>query len=178
LTGPLPRPPPEEEAQMDPTRFDAVAIAVGQRSTRRAALGLFAALGITGLVREEAAAVCLPEGERCGGRRGTCCSGYCKKFCQRAPYQGTCTIEEDVCSPGGSGFCNGGVFTPCVCVVTLRGQSFCASKTQESYCVDPGCHSDADCEAIPGGEPGDRCISCASCATGRGCVSPCPALAG
>jgi hypothetical protein len=41
---------------MNPTRFDRFATAVGQRTTRRVALGLLTALGLTGLVTEKAAA--------------------------------------------------------------------------------------------------------------------------
>ena len=51
---------------MDSTRFDHLAIAVGQRSTRRYALGLLAAVGLTGLLSEDAAAACLASGRAAG----------------------------------------------------------------------------------------------------------------
>ena len=51
---------------MDSTRFDHLAIAVGQRSTRRYALGLLAAVGLTGLLGEDAAAACLASGRAAG----------------------------------------------------------------------------------------------------------------
>jgi hypothetical protein len=55
-----------QEAGMDPTRFDRLAITFGQRITRRAVVGLKAALGVTGLVPEEAgAARCAKLGAHC-----------------------------------------------------------------------------------------------------------------
>jgi hypothetical protein len=63
---------------MNPTRFDRLAVTVGQRATRRSVLGLLAAVGLTGLVEEDAAAACLVTGQRCGGNRPRCCSGVCK----------------------------------------------------------------------------------------------------
>jgi len=93
---------------MDPTRFDHFAIAVGQRTTRRTALGLLTALGLTGLVTEEAVAVCLATGERCGDGRGPRCSGMCKgrhkKRC-RCPQRVCCQCSDSCGIPSGSQSC-------------------------------------------------------------------------
>jgi hypothetical protein len=172
---------------MDPTRFDRLALAVDRRGTRRATLGLLAALGITGLVREDAAAVCLPDGERCGGDRETCCSGYCKKkggsrkkFCRQAPDQGICTIEDDFFT-GNDTSCDDGTGTPCLCMVTSRGYAFCASFNSDVACFN--CKTNADCEKRTGpqpGQPGDRCIQTVvgsvDCAdtNNRACAHKCP----
>jgi hypothetical protein len=82
---------------MDPGRFDRLAVAVGRRTTRRTALGLLAALGVTGgLSTGASAADCLATGKRCGGGRGTCCSGICKgqkKRC-RCPQRTCCQCDE------------------------------------------------------------------------------------
>ena len=83
---------------MDPSRFDHLAMAVGQRSTRRNALGLLAAFALSGLLSEDAAAACQSSGERCGGGRGSCCSGLCKgprgkKTC-RCPQRVCCQCDS------------------------------------------------------------------------------------
>ena len=67
-----------QEVGLDPIRFDRFAIVVGQRSTRRTAVGLLAALSLSGLGRSQpaAAATCTlkANGDRC--TTGTdCCSG-------------------------------------------------------------------------------------------------------
>ena len=89
---------------MNSTGFDRLAIAVGQRTTRRTTLGLLAALGLTGLVREEASAVCASPGARC--RRSTaepCCSGICRKK--------RCRCLQRTCCQ-----CNSGDPVPCAYV--------------------------------------------------------------
>jgi hypothetical protein len=171
---------------MDATNFDRLAIAVGQRTTRRIALSLLAALGLTALVREEAAAVCLAEGARCGGDQGPCCSGWCKKkggrkkFCKAAPDQGICTIENDFWA-GNDTSCDDLTGTPCICMMTSRGYAFCASFNSDVACFP--CRNDADCEKRTGphpGQPGDRCIDTGvgsvNCAdtNNRACAHRCP----
>jgi hypothetical protein len=99
---------------MDPTRFDRLAITVGQRTTRRSALGLLTALGLTGLPTEEAsAASCLATGAPCGGRSGTCCSGICKGQKKR------CRCPQRVCCQCG------GLTVPCGFV---SGLSECSKR--------------------------------------------------
>jgi hypothetical protein len=83
--------PPTEEIHMSSTAFDRLAVAVGQQTTRRTTLALLAALGLTGLVREEASAVCAGPGARC--TRATaerCCSGICRKKRCRCPQRICC----------------------------------------------------------------------------------------
>ena len=76
---------------MDPTRFDRLAIIVGQRTSRRTALGALAALGLTGLLSEEAAAVCASPGDKCTrADAATCCSGICRKKRCRCPQRLCC----------------------------------------------------------------------------------------
>jgi len=163
-----------QEANMDPTRFDRLAIVVGQRTTRRAALGLLAAIGLTGLVHEEAAAACLANGVRCGAGRGRCCSGWCKrkagtsrKFCKAAPNQGICTIESNRCNFSGI-VCSKSDNT-CSCYVTPAGRSFCGSNG----CFSQDCSSDADCE--PNHGVGAICIPAgtACCGGTKGCIAAC-----
>jgi hypothetical protein len=170
---------------MDATDFDQLAVAVGQRTTRRIALGLLAALGLAGLMREEAAAACLLDGARCGGDRGTCCSGWCKKkggsrkkFCRQAPDQGICTIENDFWA-GNDTSCNNLTGTPCICMVTSRGYAFCASFNSDVACFN--CRNNADCEKRTephAGQPGDRCIDTGvmNCldTNHRACAHKCP----
>ena len=167
---------------MDPTRFDRLTMMLSQRSTRRTALGLLAALGLTGLVREEAAAACQGGTGRCG--RATdleCCSGRCvrkrgtrKRFCRPAPDQGICTINQNVCESVAGTLCSSEDFG-CACRRTTQGYSFCGGG---SNCFN--CETDADCEKRVGGHRGDRCVQCSSnlnCAStnGRACTFPCAA---
>jgi hypothetical protein len=82
---------------MDPTRFDRFAIAVGQRTTRRTAFGLLAALGLTGFVREEAGAVCASPGTTCTrADAALCCSGVCKKKRCRCPQRRCCECDGNL----------------------------------------------------------------------------------
>ena len=165
---------------MDGERFDRIAKAlgtgVGRRGVLRGALGaaLGAALGVAGV--REAAAACLENGERCGGDRGTCCSGRCvrkqnsrKKFCKPAPGQGTCTIESDVCdfnTPQQP--CNGD--STCRCAITTSGTSFCAGPRR-------ACANCAGNEKMCVREfgAGARCTRCPTCSGYNGqCVEACP----
>jgi hypothetical protein len=151
---------------MDPTRFDRLTMTLSQPRTRRTALGLLAALGLTGLVRQEAAAACQGGTGRCG--RATdleCCSGRCvrkrgtrKKFCRQAPGQGICDIHQDLCGLGRSISC-GADADRCVCQRTTQGYSFCAGGR---ICVAQ-CETNADCEKRAGGHRGDRCIVAPEC---------------
>jgi hypothetical protein len=161
---------------MDPIRFDRLTMILSHRSTRRTALGLLAALGLTGLVREEAAA-CSGNTTRCG--RATdleCCSGRCvrkrgtrKRYCRQAPDQGICTINQNVCQSAASTLCSS-VDIGCQCRRTTQGYSFCGGG---STCFN--CETDADCEKRVGGHGGDRCVQCSGCTSsnGRSCTFPC-----
>ena len=167
---------------MDSTRFDRFTVVVGQKATRRAALGLLAASGLTGLVtRDVTAQQCLANGHRCG--RATdppCCSGRCvhkrgthKRFCRQAPGQGVCGITVGVCF-NGSDPCNANGSSTCLCWVTSRGYSFCGDEVKDCF----ACETNADCEQRPAvGKAGDRCVQCPTCpdptANGRACVHPC-----
>jgi hypothetical protein len=165
--------------------FDCLVLTLTRARTRRSVLGLLAALGLTGLVaRDTAAQTCLANGQRCGGGRGTCCSGRCvrkrgtnRKFCRPAPNQGTCTIENDVCDPSTTPLdCSATSSAQCLCYMTTRGYSFCAVGGASFTCF--ACETNADCEQRPAfGQPGDRCVQCPGCGgtpSGRGCVHECP----
>ena len=137
------------------------------RAALSAALG-----GLLAAQVREAKAVCLENGMRCGGERGTCCSGVCKrkpgtnkKFCRPAADQGTCTVEQDACTTGLFS-CNGD--QSCLCWVTPRGASFCGGPG--GVCV--ACERDADCESAP--VKGAKCARCPECPSGTVCVQPCP----
>jgi hypothetical protein len=163
---------------MDPTRFDRLTMILSQRTTRRTALGLLAALGLTGLGRQ-AAAACSGSSTRCG--RATdpeCCSGRCvrkrgtnKRFCRQAPGQGICDIDQGLCGLGRSISC-GAAADRCVCQRTTQGYSFCSGGR---ICVDH-CETNADCEKRDGGRRGDRCIVAPQCCSvsSRACALPCP----
>src|SRR5215213_2217254 len=137
---------------MNPTSFDHLVIVLGRRIPRRSLVGLLGALGLTGLVASDVAAACLKNGQRCGGARGTCCSGLCKhkrgthkKFCRQAANQGECTVEENECN-GGSLSCgtnnDGG---NCVCYETTTGRSFCGAQSGVANPVHCDCTSDTQC---------------------------------
>jgi hypothetical protein len=165
---------------MDPTRFDRLAMTLSQRTTRRTAVGLLAALGLAGLLRVEAAAACISRtGARCGRENDLeCCSGRCvrkrgtgKKFCRPAPGQGICTINQDVCQSLAGTSCSS-EDVGCACRRTTQGYSFCGGG---STCFN--CETDADCEKRIGGHRGDRCVQCSNCtaSNGRSCTFPCAA---
>ena len=95
---------------MDPAHFDRLAIAVGQRLSRRVAISLLAALGLTGLGSQGAGAQLggLVNGQPCTSG-DQCASGRCvrkqgtrKKFCRQAPGQGICSIEFNACETAGA----------------------------------------------------------------------------
>jgi hypothetical protein len=106
------------EVTLNSTSIDRLAIAVGQRTTRRMAFGLLAALGLTGLVREEASAVCAGPGAKC--RRATAepwCSGICKKKRCRCPQRTCCQ-------------CNSSTAVPCAYVTDVEAcQARCTKLT-------------------------------------------------
>jgi hypothetical protein len=166
---------------MDPTRFDRLAMTVGQRTTRRAALSLLAALGLIGLGSEGAIAQLggLVNGQPCTSGN-QCASGFCKRkrgtkkfFCRAAPGQGICSIEFNACEAAGDLVCGAASGGDCLCFVTGRGYSFCGV---EDACF--ACATDGDCEKRPGvGKAGDRCVVCQECSGsffGRACVHKCP----
>ena len=162
---------------MDQDRFDRIAKSLAAPGSRRRVLGglLGAALGLTGLVREEVAAACLENGVRCGAGRGRCCSGRCKlkagtrrKFCKAAPNQGICTIETNTCdSSSGTRHCSPSM--DCICYVTPTGRSFCGSNT----CFVQNCSSNADCVKDHG--EGAICWTAGTgcCGGDKGCIPAC-----
>jgi hypothetical protein len=159
---------------MDTERFDRLVIALSRRVPRRSVLGLLGGLGFTGLVTWDVAGqtTCLTNGTRCGGERGVCCSGWCKrkrgtnkKFCRQADGEGTCTIEADICH---NKFVNCG--TGCECVVTTQGRSFCAVLRA----FGDGCVSNQECEQHELGGKGAKCIDGGtSCGSATFCMPPC-----
>jgi len=167
---------------VDPIRFDRFAIVVGQRSTRRTAVGLLAALSLSGLGRSQpaAAATCTlkANGDRC--TTGTdCCSGRCvhkrgthKKFCRRAPGQGTCTIDFDFCGPvAQDNFCGS---PSCSCFRRLNGASVCADTN--THCLSTGNCTNANCRALLGNKAFcglSQSDGCCSPQSGV-CLIPCP----
>ena len=169
---------------MDGARFDRLAVAVGQRITRRATIGLLAALGLTEFASQGAGAQLggLVNGQPCTSG-DQCVSGRCvrkegtqKKFCRQAQGQGICSIEFNACEADGELVCGddgevGGV--DCFCTVTSEGYSFCGI---EDACF--ACQTDRDCRRRPGvGQAGDRCVVCLACTGnffGRACVRICP----
>jgi hypothetical protein len=121
---------------MDPTRFDHLAIAVGQRSTRRTALGLLAGLGLTGLVREEADAVCVETGKKCTKAHAAfCCSGICKKRRCRCPQRQCCQCT------------------------TLGGPVSCSFVTTQSQCTSR-CANQSSSGILVLPQPGTKSTTC------------------
>jgi hypothetical protein len=103
---------------MDPTRFDRLAITVGQRTTRRTALAALAALGLTGLVAEEAGAICKSPGEECH-RNDACCSGVCRNKNNR------CKCPQRLCCQ-----CVAGDPVPCTYVTSVEAcEQRCLKRT-------------------------------------------------
>ena len=123
---------------MDGQRMDELAKVLANGTDRRRLLkgllggGAAGSLALLGARGAGAQTTCKENGRRCTD--GTaCCSGRCaknrrtgKKECRRAPNQGTCTIEQDVCA-GTGGLCNGRA--ECECFVTAAGRSLCGDST-------------------------------------------------
>ena len=116
---------------MDANRFDALTRTMTATGSRRWALRALAATAASGALAllgvRGAGAACRANGTRCTSG-AACCSGLCKKNrrtgkkeCRRAPGQGTCTVEQNICT--GASSCNG---ADCVCFVTAAGRSLCA----------------------------------------------------
>ena len=153
--------------------FDRLAVTFAHPGTRRSALAVLSALGLTGLLAQEAAAQCLPNGVHCDPKATSndCCSGKCsrrRKKCRPAPDQGNCSVQEDTCAAGPFG-CN--FNADCACYITIRGWSLCGDTTH-LMCSFPACKKDDDCNRLTG--KGSRCVSCPSvCASGTFCVQPC-----
>jgi hypothetical protein len=168
---------------MDAAHFDRLVLTLTRARTRRSVLGLLGGLGVTGLLARDAVGqMCLANGQRCGGGRGTCCSGRCvrkrgtnRKFCRKAPDQSICTIESNVCAIS-SPPCNATGGVACACFVTTRGFSVCADISGNPACLN--CTSDADCvNRDPGGQAGDRCVQCSGACpetNNRACIRKCP----
>jgi len=144
---------------MDGTRFDDMTKRLTETGTRRRLLGGFAGGALAGFLAlaagdevgaqeaaGRAAERCLREKQAC--KRGNqCCSGLCKgkrgkKKCRRAPGQGTCTTDRDICRVGEPrGICTKGA-NQCGCLITTRGTAFCAGVGVATVCA-----TDADCVA-------------------------------
>jgi hypothetical protein len=143
---------------MDGRRFDHLAIAVSQRTTRRAALGLLTAVGLTGLVSEEARAACSGPGKRCG-RSGDrlCCSGICKR--KRGSRKKFCKASANDCTGACGDTCAD--FGLCLCMTGGgTGAGVCTQKTTTFQpCPSLGCPN------------GQRCIQ--ACDGIGYCLTPC-----
>ena len=164
---------------MDGNRFDDAtrALAAAGTTSRRQALRLLAGSALGGVLvllgRGEAAAACQANGTRCKEGK-QCCSGRCvrkpgtdKKVCRRAIGQSICTIENDSCGATQKDCAEPGSGDSCLCYVTTRGVSVCASSASTRTCsTDLECAEEFDV-------PGARCIRCAFNATGRACALPC-----
>jgi hypothetical protein len=162
---------------MDAHHFDRFTVAFSHPATRRSALALLSALGATAFVAEEARAVCIANGKRCDPKAAPngCCSGKCsrkKKRCARSVSQSTCTVDEDVCSASGGAQCSA-TASPCACVVTTKGLSFCGDSSEAGSDCTP-CTKDDQCTALTG--PGSVCLPAGpNCCLGTSsvCLSPC-----
>jgi hypothetical protein len=164
---------------MDGVRFDSLLLAITRSRSRRDALRLLTAsvAAAVGLAQAHpTSAACLANGARCDPRTSPngCCSGKCsrqRKRCRPAPGQSICTVEEDACA-GSTTFCDEPGLGDCGCHITTRGFSFCGAAGVSCSV----CETDADCERLPGGQRGDRCVECLLCGNSdeRGCVRKCP----
>ena len=98
---------------MHGNRFDAFVRSVTAGRSRRDALRLLTtsvAAGVGVVQVREAAAQCVENGERCDPKviPNDCCSGRCsrkRKKCRPAFNQGTCTVEDNVCTSSGTVVC-------------------------------------------------------------------------
>ena len=172
---------------MDTVRFDRLARTLSAIGTRRAAVGLLLAAtaggGLAGTRHVAAQTGCTANGARCGDD-GECCSGRCKRkpgtrtsFCRRADNQGICTVGPNGCSGGGIGSLICGTNTGggnCLCLVTAKGQSFCAQGTVQ------GCDCTSNAECVQRVGTGAKCVQstdCTSCpGSTTGCAAPCTSL--
>ena len=171
---------------MDGRQFDALTRLVAHVGSRRQALRWPLAASLGGLLiaasPKGAAAACLENGARCGGDRGTCCSGWCKrrngkKRCRPALDQSICTTDFNRCLAGQLLGCNDASTDPntCQCTITVKGRSRCSDG--DVRCVD--CDNDADCvdHATEQGLPRPdtwHCLSCPGCgARDRACAASC-----
>ena len=178
---------------MDGHRFDALARRLSTTGSRRAALRALAAGLVTFRLHwriaqaDHVPCTLKTNGKRCASG-AECCSGRCvkkrgtkKRFCRKAPGQGTCTVVENICDTQ-SIECNTPGTPQCVCFVAEDGFSFCGRNADiVERCFI--CDSDADCEKRDGGQAGDRCVYCGGnfCTSipigntnGTACISRCP----
>jgi hypothetical protein len=98
---------------MNPSRFDRLTMTVGRRTPRRTAFGVLAALGLTGLAREEVGAICASPGEACQSNDG-CCSGVCGMNQER------CRCPQRIC-------CQCSPFAPVPCAY-VSDHAACAER--------------------------------------------------
>ena len=147
---------------MDSARFDRLAMTIGRRTTRRAALRLLgAALGtaLSMRARDDAGAThfgCRHWKEGCK-RSEQCCSGICWRKKCRAHDTGGCRLADNFCAGGEDNRCQPG----CLCNITTGKAPHCGSTV---FCPAVECQRDADC-----GEPGAACIPHVNC---QGCGNP------
>jgi hypothetical protein len=161
---------------MDAPQFDRLVLTLTRTGTRRSVLGLLTALGVSGLVPEEALAACADNGKRCDrATDAECCSGRCvrkrgtnKKFCRAAFSQGICTIEDNFCTLTGTSTCA----PSCLCRLTIDGQSYCSTGGD---CTN--CSSHKECQERFGSK-GARCTplgtTCCGGGPGNECSLKCP----
>ena len=161
---------------MDAHRFDTLTRTMAATGSRRWALRGLAgtaaasALALVGVRGAGAQTTCTlkKNGERCASG-DQCCSGLCKKNrrtgkkeCRRAPGQGTCTVEQNVCA-GTGGSCNG---ADCQCFVTAAGRSLCGDPTA-------GIDSVTACDECPNGKVCVRGGGSDCAGVAFACVKPC-----
>ena len=130
---------------MDSARFDQLSRLAGQPSSRRAALGLAAALGLGPLVPAS------------GRRRRNRCRGGCGacRVCQRRRHMKRCVIAPDGTA------CTGGTCRAGTCCLP----DTCASLGLTCGPATDGCGGDLACGTCgTGGTPACNSGTCATCA--------------
>jgi hypothetical protein len=130
----------------------------------------------------------------CGGGK-TCCDGRCVNTQTNEAYCGSCdngctgndACQRGTCFPRSICPANADICvapniechkpdtTPCECVTSTEGNTFCA--VQEAFCVTPPapCQTSANCVS------GEACVDISGCCSGdplppgtKTCMSPCP----
>jgi hypothetical protein len=136
---------------MDSARFDQLTQVIGALSTRRAALALLSALGLTSALADEIDAKKKLK-KKCKKKCGPC--RKCKK--------GKCKPKPDGTDCGNGQVCQSG---QCICPTDCCADSDCAS---DQVCLGGQCVCATECCA-----DGDCDSDCAACDAGQ-CVSTCP----
>ena len=155
---------------MHAQRFDAIVRLVTSARSRRDTFRLLTtsvAAGAGVVQVREAGAQCILNGKRCDPKDSPngCCSGKCsrkRKRCRPAFNQGTCTVEDNVCTSSGNFVCGSG----CFCRVTIDGQSFCSEGNDGEDCTThreceqrfgKGARCAPKGDTCSGGGPGNEC---------------------